>query len=176
MVDGGGEPTRTSRGPFTRPRDNLGIARGLFVCAFARHGNGSLAHFLDVEFVEPLAYVFLQTPSFVVNGGPQPVDGWPRNIVGLFELIENQQRYVEFASRTEQSRQPSDAARHLVGLASGPKQRQSRTQTSSRNPRLVERLRVAILRGWKRTSQRGDALADEVFGSRSTHNTGASSQ
>src|SRR5262245_19181067 len=158
VFDGGAEPTRTSRRPFTRPRDSLGIMRGLFVCALARHGNGALAHFLDVEIVEPLAYVFLQTPSFVGNGGPQPVDGWPRNLVALFELIENEQRDIEFASRTEQPREASDAARHLVRLASGPEYRQSRPQTAGRHPCLVERLCVAILRGGQCTSQRSDTL------------------
>jgi len=172
MVNGGGETTCTPRRPLMRPCDSLDIARGLLLNAFARHRNRALPYLLNVEVVEPLPYVFLETTSFVGNGCPQPVDGRARNIVALFELIENEERDVEFASRTEQSREASDTARHLLRLASSAEQGESRPQTTGRNPCLVERLRVAILGGRQRTSERRDALTDEVFGSRSTHNYG----
>src|SRR4029450_4636165 len=97
-------------------------------------------------------------------------DGRARHIMGFFELIENEERHVEFASRTKQPRQTSDAARHLLRLASSAKQRQSRPKTTGPNAFLVQRLHVAILRGRQRASERSNALTDEVFGSWSTHN------
>jgi hypothetical protein len=146
MVHGGGEATRSSRRPFTRPRSSLGVASGFFIAAFARRRKRALPHFLHVELVEPVADVFLETPPFVGYRGAQPIDRRRRNIAVRFELIENKERDVEFASRTEHTRQPPNATRDLLSLASSPEHRQSRTQATRGHPRLMQRPRVAILR------------------------------
>jgi len=87
-----------------RPCDSLHIAGRLLLNAFARHRNGALPYLLNVEIVEPFPHVLLKTTPFVGNGCSQPVDSRARNIVALFELIENEERDIEFASGSEESR------------------------------------------------------------------------
>jgi hypothetical protein len=170
VLDGGREPSRAARGTFTRPRDSLGIARLPIIDAFASNGESALPDFLNIEIIEPLANMFLETSAFIGNRHTEPVDSGTRNVRTLFELTEYQERDVEFASRTEHSGQASDATRHLLRFASRPNQRQSRAETAGRNPRLMQRLYIAVFGGRQRAPQRGDTLPDEVFRGWSTHN------
>ena len=60
----------------------------------------------------------------------------------------------------------------LLGLGARCDERKRRAQPARGHARLVQRRHVARLRGGQRAAERGDTLADEVFGGRSAHNSG----
>src|SRR5437870_3669503 len=142
----------------------------LRMLALSRHGNGALPNLLEIEIINAVAHLGREPLTLFGDRDAKPLDGRARHLAALFELVEDEQLDIELADRAERLGQTADRTRQLFSLWPRGHQRQSGPQTPRGHPRVMQRRRIARLRGGQRAAKRGDALADEIFRSRSAHN------
>lgn len=172
ILDGGAQPLGPLRrtpvgrrhprrvGPPAQPgtlRDRAGDG-GI---VFPRPGHRLLAELLEITVAKPSYHLRVQTPALLLDKRAQAIEAAARHVAAGAEHVEHVEDDVELPDRPQGARQPTHAPRELSAAHTVDDERQRLTEAPGRDPRLMNRVHIALLSARDSAGQRPQALQNQ---------------